>query len=307
MAINPTNFNLYSIAAVQEDGSTLLIYKERMTGELFKAPVGGPFLIHEEGDEEYGYTCYVRWSDTRKSELLNELAGPIPQSLIEECNLHNAIQWESFPVTYTVTEQYEGDGYRPGTRYSQSTREGFFFYDPNQVVLGPSEREGLKGWVRDTSKPFLRSAKEEHERKFESKVHKALLQEGIAYLSQFLVKKEVTPEEEFCLQWKHFRVEVDGVVHYLAVTPGYRESSNEFPTTFEVGLFHAPKGWKARRKTAVKTFGFIRYGDALLTEPECSVQYKAQVDALWEKAIQELTRPRPKLTSSGKPLPIKKK
>lgn len=305
MAINPTNFNLYSIAAVQEDG--ILIYKERMTGEVFRAPVGGPFSIQKEGDEEYGYTCYVRWSDTRKSELLNELAGTIPQSLIEECALHNSVQWEYFPVTYTVSEQYEGDEYRPGTRYSQSRREGFFFYDPNQVVLGPSEREGLKGWVRDTSKPFLRNAKEEHERKFESKVHKALLQEGIAYLSQFLVKTVITPEEEFCLNWKHFRVEVDGVIHYLAVTPGYRETSNEFSTTFEVGLFHAPKGWKARRKTAVKTFGFIRYGDALLTEPECSVQYKAQVDALWEKAIQELTRPRPKLTSSGKPLPIKKK
>lgn len=218
MTINMLNFGLHTIKAIKEDKNYTLNYSERVTGEIFKAPVNNPFSVVEEGDEEYGFSCYVRWSETRKAELLTELAGAIPQELIQECSTHNAVQWKSFPTTYVETEQYEGDGYRPGTRYSHITREGYFFYDPSQLVLGPSKREGLKGWVRNSNKSFLRNAKEEHERKFENKVYKALTQEGIAYLSQFPIKKEVTPEEQFCLQWKHFQIQVGGVTHYLAVT-----------------------------------------------------------------------------------------
>lgn len=307
MTINMLNFGLHTIKAIKEDKNYTLNYSERVTGEVFKVSLGGPFSVVVEGDDEWGYQPYVRWNEDRKEELFQKIGGFVPTSLIEECERHNNVAWESFATSFVITESYEGDEYRPGTRYSSTTKERFFFYDPTQIVLGPNTRQGLKGWIRDVNFPLVRNASSEHLNKYESAVYRALFREGAAYIANGLVQKVVTPEEEFCLQWKHFQVQVDGVTHYLAVTPGYRETSNDFPTTFEVGLFHAPKGWKARRKTAVKTFGYIRYGDALLTEPECLVQYKAQVDALWETAIQELIQPQPKVTSSGKPLPIKKK
>jgi len=74
----------------------------------------------------------------------------------------------------------------------------------------------------------------------------------------------------------------------------------------EVGLYRAPKGWKTRRLTPVKVFGFIRYADALLNEPECHSQYKVGVEAIWQQAIKELTSPQAKITTSGKPFPKKK-
>jgi len=124
-------------------------------------------MVDYEGDDEWGYRPYLHWSPSRKSQLLRELGGPIPPELINECELHNRVQWASFPTTYTHTDEYEGDGYRPGKRYSHTTRDAFFFfYDLNQVVKGPHLRQGIAGWVEDSNRALVRDALDEHRAKY---------------------------------------------------------------------------------------------------------------------------------------------